>query len=123
MMARRLVWISDQNLQGWGCARCAWNFPIPTLLTDEAKDSYDRLASAKFQEHDCAAHPARLTMPSGESFAERARKLVVRGFKPKDAVDVTLQEVLLEHRNDPAIAEQARAEAEQFLRRVREGLI
>ena len=62
-------------------------------------------------------------MPSGESFAERARKLVVRGFKPKDAVDVTLQEVLLEHRNDPAIAEQARAEAEQFLRRVREGLI
>jgi hypothetical protein len=48
---------------------------------------------------------------------------VLRGFKPKDAADITLQEILLEHRNDAKMMEQARAEAEDFLRRIRDGLI
>jgi hypothetical protein len=57
------------------------------------------------------------------SFADRARGLVLRGFKPKDAADVTLQEILLEYRNDPKMMEQARADAADFLRRIKDGLI
>jgi hypothetical protein len=49
--------------------------------------------------------------------------LVLRGFKPKDAADVTLQEILLEYRNDPKMMEQARADAADFLRRLKDGLI
>ena len=58
-----------------------------------------------------------------DSFAERARKLVIRGFKPKDAAEITLQEIVFESRNDPGIAARAAADAEDFLRRVKDGLI
>jgi hypothetical protein len=94
------------------------------LLTDpEAKGAYDRLASAKFQEHDCALHGKRTGPVDNDSFAARARRLVMRGFKPKDAVEVTLQEIMLEQRSNPKMVEQARADAEDFLRRVKDGLI
>jgi hypothetical protein len=124
-MARWLTWVSDQRMQGWACSQCQWTFPIPSLLSDpEAKSAYDRLATAKFQEHDCAEHGLRPTADTGvESFATRARKLVTRGFKPKDAADITLQEIMLEHRNEPAVMAQARRDAEDFLRRVKEGTI
>jgi hypothetical protein len=123
-MGRWLTWVSDQRLQGWACSQCGWAFPIPSLLTDpEAKSAYDRLASAKFQEHDCAAHEKQERPADSESFAERARKLVIRGFKPKDAVEITLQEIMLEHRNDPTMQKRAQEDAEDFLRRVKAGLI
>jgi hypothetical protein len=47
----------------------------------------------------------------------------MRGFKPKDAVDLTLQEIALEHQHEPKIVQQAKIEAEEFLWRVRQGLI
>jgi len=124
-MGRWLTWVSDQHLQGWACSQCEWSFPIPSLLTDpEAKSAYDRLAAAKFQGHDCVQYPTRSRAKSGrELFAERARKLVMRGYKPKDAVDLVLQEIMLEHRSEPKVVEQARADAEDFLRRIRQGLI
>ena len=51
------MWVSDKHLTGWACSACDWTFPLPSLLSDpEAKKAYDRLASAKFQLHDCAAH-------------------------------------------------------------------
>ena len=59
----------------------------------------------------------------GDSFADRARKLVVRGFKPKDAAEITLQEIVFESRNDPSIAARAAADAEDFIKRVKEGRI
>jgi len=34
---------------------------------------------------------------------------------------LVLQEVMLEHRNNPEILKQARADAEEFLHRIREG--
>jgi hypothetical protein len=34
-----------------------------------------------------------------------------------------VQEIALEHRNEPKVLEQAKADAEDFLRRVRQGLI
>ena len=54
---------------------------------------------------------------------ERARVLIKRGYTPKVAVELALQETEVEHRNDPRIMEKARADAEDFLLRARKGLI
>lgn len=123
-MARWLSWVSDRRLTGWTCSQCGWTLSLPTLLTNpEAKSAFDRLAAAKFQEHDCATCGPKLQLSSEESFAERARKLIMRGFKPKDAIDIVLQEITLEHRNDTKKIEKARADAEEFLHKVKSGLI
>jgi hypothetical protein len=123
-MARCLTWVSHQRLTGWACSQCGWTFPVPSLLTDqEAKSAYDRLASNKFQEHDCATHGAPTLLGGPDSFAVRARKLVTRGFKPKDAAQITLQEIIFENRNDQEAAKKAQGDAEDFLRHVKDGLI
>jgi len=123
-MGRWLTWVSHHRLTGWACSQCGWTFPVPSLLTDpEAKSAYDRLASTQFQNHDCGAHGQPAVVPDSESFSARARKLVTRGFKPKDAAQITLQEIKFENRNDPAAAKKAEADAEDFLRHVKSGLI
>ena len=122
--SRTIVWVNDPGIQAWTCSQCDWNYPVPTLLTTaEAKTSYDRLALGKFREHKCEDHRPRLAAAGSHSFTARIRKLVSQGFKPKDAVELLIQEVTLEYRNQPKVLEQARAEGEDFLRRVREGLI
>jgi hypothetical protein len=123
--ARELVWTSNRTFQGWTCSQCEWNYPLPTLLSDaDARTAYDRLAAAKFREHKCADHLARLEMvEAADSFTGRIRKLVKQGFKPKDAVELFLQEVALEYRNDPKTLARAKAEGEDFLRRMKAGLI
>jgi len=122
--ARELIWTVHHNFQGWTCSQCEWNFPLPTLLTDsDAKTAYDRLAAVKFRDHKCADHLSRLGAPDADNFSTRIRKLVSQGFKPKDAVDLFLQEVALEYRNQPKTIAQAKTDAEDFLRRVRAGLI
>lgn len=123
-MARWLTWVSDHQRQGWACSQCAWIFEIPSMLQDaDARSAYDRLASSKFQDHDCRTSQTTTALNYVENFSDRARRLVTRGFKPKDAADIILQEIMLEHRNDPAISERARHDAEDFLRRVKQGLI
>ncbi len=123
-MGRWLTWVSHQRLTGWACSQCSWSFPVPPLLSDrEAKSAYDRLASTKFHDHDCSEYGPPQVLPDTEGFAARARRLVTRGFKPKDAAHITLQEVLFEKRNDPVAVRKAEEEAEDFLRRVKEGLI
>ena len=123
--ARELIWTSNHSFHGWTCSQCEWNYPLPTLLNDpEAKTAYDRLATAKFREHKCPDHLARLgSADDADSFTPRIRKLVAQGFKPKDAVELFLQEVALEYRNQPKTLAQAKIDAEDFLRRVRAGLI
>ncbi|HZP61899.1 MAG TPA: hypothetical protein VFB28_00680 [Terriglobales bacterium] len=117
-------WVSQPSFQGWTCSVCEWNTPLPTLLSDpEAKTAYDRLATAKFRQHDCAHYLPRLKSAEPASFTERIRKLVSQGFKPKDAVDILLQEVELENQNEHAVLDQARREGQDFLRRIREGLM
>lgn len=97
---------------------------MPTLLTEgEAKSAYDRLAAGKFREHDCDSYLTRLASVQAPSNSERIRRLVAQGFKPKDAVEIVLQEVGLESAGDAKVMAQARADAEDFLRRIREGLI
>jgi len=119
-----MVWISAETFRGWGCSDCEWNSPLPTLLSDpEARSAYDRLASAKFKEHVCSDFLTRLKSSEPPSFTERMRKLVSQGFKPKDAIDIVLQEVRLEHRDNPKMLAQAQADADDFLRRLRDGMI
>lgn len=122
--ARELIWTSHRTFQGWTCSQCEWNYPLPTLLSDaEAKTAYDRLAAGKFREHKCSDHLSRLGPVVDEGFSSKIRKLISQGFKPKDAVELMLQEVALEYRNDPKVMEQAKSEGEDFLRRMRAGLI
>ena len=120
-MARALTWVSDQRLTGWTCSRCGRTFPLPSLLKDpEAKKAYDRLASAKFQRHDCATHQPVASL-NPESFIARAKGLVMRGFKPKDAAEIAASEIMFENDHDPDIARKVQIEAQDFLRRVKEG--
>jgi hypothetical protein len=122
--ARELIWTSHHSFQGWTCSQCEWNYPLPTLLQDpDARTAYDRLAAAKFRDHKCADHLSRLAPVDSNSFTARIRKLVQQGFKPKDAVELFLQEIALEYRGQPKVLEQAKMEGEDFLRRVKTGLI
>jgi hypothetical protein len=122
--SRIIAWIDDHSFQGWTCSLCEWNYPLPTLLNDpQAKTAYDRLALGKFRDHACENHPRRLGSSDSQSFTARIRSLVKQGFKPTDAVELFLQEITLEYRGQPKVLEQARAESEDFLRRVRAGLI
>jgi uncharacterized protein YoaH (UPF0181 family) len=121
---RLMNWVTSHSFQGWICSRCEWNYPLPTLLSDpDAKTAYDRLAAGKFREHICEHFLSRLKSAEPASFTERIRKLVAQGFKPKDAVEILLQEVELEHQNEPKVLEQARQDGEDFLRRIRVGLM
>jgi len=126
-MARVLIWIEDPETPGWGCSKCSWKFPVPTLLSDlEAKKAYDRLATSKFQSHICQHKFSEISRPDSAAeptFTERIRRLVKMGYKPKDAVAIALDDLSLEHRGDLKVMQRAQAEAEEFLRRVREGLI
>lgn len=88
--------------------------------------AYDRLAAAKFKDHKCETEPSaprKDAKPVDNSFAERAQALIKRGYKPKIAVDLVLQEIDMEFGHKPAIMEKARADAEDFLQRMRKGLI
>ncbi len=123
--AREMVWMVDANFQGWTCSQCEWNSAMPTLLSDaEAKTAYDRLAASKFKGHKCEDHLKRLAAPAQhDSFTARIKRMVTQGFKPKDAVELFLQEAALEFRGQPKVLAQAQAEADDFLRRLRAGLI
>jgi hypothetical protein len=128
-MERSLVRVQGEA-SGWACTNCGWTFPIPTLLSgDDAMAAYDRLAAAKFRDHKCefdagfpvSNEPAKREADSG--FAERARMLIKRGYKPKVAVELTLDEMEIEHGRDRTFMEKVRADAEDFLWRVGKGLI
>jgi len=123
---RSLVWVQSNAEPGWACSSCQWKFPVPTFLAGEdAKNAYDRLAASKFREHTCEAKtsPTAPKPNAGPTFADRARKLIKAGYKPKDAVELVTQEIVLEHRDDPAAVEQAQTDAENFLLQIRKGLI
>jgi uncharacterized protein YoaH (UPF0181 family) len=123
-MSRFITWFANQDSRGWACSQCAWKYSAPTLLNDpEAKEAFDRLARNSFETHDCGKF-LRLPRPGEEkSFPDRVRELLTRGYRPKDAVELVLQEIRLEHRHQPKVLEQAEADAEQFLRFLREGKI
>src|SRR5207244_13478473 len=109
-----------------GCSQCSWDYPMTFLLkATDARIAYDRLPRAKFDDHSFANHPRRQApippQPDEDSFCSRARKLISRGYKPKDAVELVVEEILLEHRYEPKKIEKARADAEEFLSGLRKG--
>ena len=127
-MARFLIWRDEAQDHGWACSNCSWRFPLPTLLQDEeARKAYDRLGALKFKEHACeqtsSSNWQATASSRAPSFAERARALVMRGYKPKDAVALVLDEVALECHNDAKVIAQAKADGENFLLKIREGRI
>ena len=123
-LAKRLIWTADEKTPGWACSQCQWIFSRLTLLTEiDAKQSYDRLAAESFQKHDCTTYVQRVNQSREVSFAEKARNLIMRGFTPKNAVELTLREIEFEHRGHPTAVEKAQVDAEDFIRRVKEGLI
>jgi uncharacterized protein YoaH (UPF0181 family) len=123
-MARWITWFAENDVRGWACSECAWKYPAPSLLTDaDAKNAFDRLARARFQEHNCLKFSPAPSATGEQSFADRVRELVTRGYKPKDAVELVLQEISLEHRHEPKVMQRAKADADAFLRRLREGSI
>lgn len=128
-MARFLIW-NEGDAQGWACSNCGWRFPVPTLLAGrEAKSAYDRLAEVKFREHKCEVETSRsaaIPQPNpnaGNTVAERARMLIKQGYTPKVAVELVLHEMQFERGSDSRTMEKARADAEDFLQKVRKGLI
>lgn len=122
--SRTFVWVSERSFRGWTCSVCEWNEATPTLLTDpDAKTAFDRLALGKFRDHSCDNFPMRLIPADPNSVTARLRKLVSKGFKPKDAVELVLQEIALEHGHDLRMLTQAEEDGEDFLRRVRAGII
>jgi hypothetical protein len=128
-MERVLIWIGG-DAKGWACSVCSWKFPVPTLLAgEEAKGAYDRLAAAKFREHKCEtgtsffATEQEAKRDTGVPFVERARMFIKRGYTPKVAAELVLHEMEFEHSSNSTMMEKARAEAEDFLQKVRKGLI
>ena len=128
-MVRFLVWV-DGDAAGWSCSNCRWRFPVPTLLSgEEAKGAYDRLAAARFREHRCEAEASSFAAEQGTEsdagvpFAERARILIKRGYTPKVAVELVLHEMEFEYGVGSRKMEKARTDAEDFLEKVRKGLI
>ncbi|HEX6505366.1 MAG TPA: hypothetical protein VF011_19145 [Terriglobales bacterium] len=128
-MSRSLIWKDAEPDPGWACSSCSWNYPLPTLLADpEARKAYDRLAAAKFRDHQCEtkfharSEPAS-SAPADTGLGERARVLVMRGYKPKDAVELVLQEMALEYSDHSSIMQRARKESQEFLDKIRRGLI
>lgn len=123
MPQRSMVWIEGLEA-GWSCSNCKWTFPIPTLLSSkDARDAYDRLAGVNFDKHECEKPSTSEKQPSGSLFTDRARMLIMRGFRPKVAVEIVLHEMEFEHRENPAALAKVRDDAETFLERIRKGLI
>ena len=63
------------------------------------------------------------TSITGLSLSDRARDLIRHGYTPKVAVELALQEVEIEHGPASSAAEKARADADDFLQKLRRGLI
>lgn len=123
-MPRSMQWRIALDVRKWACSDCGWEYPVPSLLSDpEALRAFDRLARDKFIAHSCADLPTQPAPVLHESATERMRGLVRRGYKPKDAAEIVLQEILLEHGPGTKKALQAEEEAREFLRRVRDGII
>jgi hypothetical protein len=53
-MARRLIWIDEKEICGWGCANCAW------VLSNRKNDSdlpVGQELRMQFADHDCERYP------------------------------------------------------------------
>jgi hypothetical protein len=128
-MERSLIWI-EGDANGWACSNCGWKFPRPNTAYCRGSEGCLRPPSrCEVCEHKCEAEPSvsatkrEIKRNADTTFEERVRVLIKRGYRPKVAVELVLQEVEITHGNDPRFMERARADAEDFFLRVRKGLI
>jgi hypothetical protein len=60
-MPRQLIWIENQNFEGFGCSECNWVFKISSApvgeTLDEMKKAYEAQRDKEFSGHICAHHP------------------------------------------------------------------
>ncbi len=121
-MEKRIVWKTDE---GWACSQCEWKCPFPIAVTHPTiRSAYDNLALSEFAKHLCTETIASKSTPTRhDKFREKMRILVMRGLKPAAAVEQVLREASVDHRNNPGMLEKARAEGDEFLRRVEEGYL
>jgi hypothetical protein len=50
-MARRLIWIDEKELSGWGCADCGW------VLSNQSDLPVGQELRMQFADHNCEQHP------------------------------------------------------------------
>jgi Asp-tRNA(Asn)/Glu-tRNA(Gln) amidotransferase A subunit family amidase len=86
--------------------------------TEAKSREYQRDGETRRSEQEQATQRA-----ADAAFADRARMLIKRGYTPKVAVELILHEMEFEQGNNSRAMEKARADAEDFLRRARQGLI
>ena len=83
-MPRKLVWIENQNFQGWACTECAWEYkpsgPPTGGSLDEMKQEYEAQRDKEFAAHVCVKH-LRGAWPKTESVAAVFRRLWVQDTK------------------------------------------
>jgi hypothetical protein len=60
-MPRKLVWVENQDFQGFGCSECKWVFETAVALVgeslDEMKVQYEAQRDKEFTAHICVKHP------------------------------------------------------------------
>jgi hypothetical protein len=60
-MGRKLVWIEEQHLLGWGCSECSWVWnafgPPVGKSIDEMMRNYEQQRDKDFAAHICAEYP------------------------------------------------------------------
>jgi hypothetical protein len=68
-MPRKLVWIENQNFQGYGCSECYWKFKPASALVggslDEMKQRFEAQRDKEFAAHVCVK-PPRASRPKTE---------------------------------------------------------
>ena len=68
-MPRKLVWIENQNFQGYGCSECYWKFEPASALVggslDEMKQRFEAQRDKEFAAHVCVK-PPRPSRPKTE---------------------------------------------------------
>ena len=63
-MTRKMVWIEQPGLGGFGCSECDWRFEASNAPTgtsfEEMKFNLGLRLDKEFASHVCADHPKRL---------------------------------------------------------------
>ena len=58
---RKMVWIDQPHVRGWGCSQCAWVFnpsdPPTGENYEEMKQNFESRRDKEFASHDCAKYP------------------------------------------------------------------
>jgi hypothetical protein len=59
--SRKLVWVENLKIAGWGCSECAWLFQPPQVPIGRSLDEWtaylQRQLEEEFAAHDCAVQP------------------------------------------------------------------